>query len=455
MKPAVLIIDDDEEIRTQMRWALTDECEPLLADSRDSALRIFQERKPLVVLLDLGLPPNPNSPTEGMAILDGMLQSQPETRVIVVTGQADREHAVRAIAAGAHDFLAKPVQMDELKLLLRRAICLAQLKREHRVADEPALGALGFSGIIGNSPAMQKVFGDISRLAGTDAPVLILGESGTGKEMAAQAIHVRSARRDQPFVGINCGAIPEALLESELFGHEKGAFTGAHALRKGRVETAEGGTLFLDEIGEMPLALQVKLLRFLQERKIERVGGRVSINVNVRIVAATNQDLQKRIAEGRFREDLYYRLAVINITMPPLRDRPGDVQLLAQAFLDHFAREHGKPAPRFTLPALRALEHYSWPGNVRELHNRVRRAYVMLAGPTIHPADLELAEAGPKAAPKPLREAREEVERTLVIDALRRNQGKISHAANDLGISRPTLYELMEKLGIKNEERPG
>jgi len=453
MKPAVLIVDDDEEIRTQMRWALTDEYELVLADSRESAVKAFAARLPGVVLLDLGLPPHPNNTTEGMAILKELLAAQPATRVIVITGQTDREHALRAIAAGAADFLPKPVQMDELKLLLRRASVLAELKRADRLEQDAAVTAEGFAGIIGNSPAMQRVYSFIGKVAGTSAPVLILGESGTGKEMAAQAIHRRSSRRDLPFVAINCGAIPEALLESELFGHEKGSFTGAHAQRKGRVETAEGGTLFLDEIGEMPGALQVKLLRFLQERKIERVGGRVSINVDVRIIAATNQELERSIAEGRFREDLYYRLNVVNLTMPPLKDRPGDVLALAQSFLDQFARDHGKLAPKLTLPAQRALEHHGWPGNVRELQNRVRRAFIMHEGPTIHPEDLELVDTGPKD-PKSLKAAREDLERGMVLDALRRNQGKISHAAGELGISRPTLYELMEKLGIKNEERP-
>lgn len=453
MKPAVLIVDDDEEIRTQMRWALSDEYQLTLADSRESALKAFKDPLPGVVLLDLGLPPNPNSTTEGMAILKELLAGQPATQVIVITGQADREHALRAIAAGAADFLPKPVQMDELKLLLRRAAVVAELKHANRLARADAVPADSFEGIIGSSPAMQRIYAFISKVAGTSAPVLILGESGTGKEMAAQAIHLRSPRHAAPFVAINCGAIPESLLESELFGHEKGAFTGAHAQRKGRVETAEGGTLFLDEIGEMPMALQVKLLRFLQERKIERIGGRVSIDVDVRIIAATNLDLEKRLAEGRFREDLYYRLNVVNITMPPLKDRPGDVQALAHSFLEQFAREHGRPVPKFTLPAQRALEHHGWPGNVRELQNRVRRAFIMHEGPSIQPEDLELTDTGPKE-PKSLKSAREDLERGMVLDALRRNQGKISHAASELGVSRPTLYELMEKLGIKNEERP-
>ena len=454
MKPAVLIVDDDEEIRTQMRWALADDYEPLLADSRESALKVFKDRQPGVVLLDLGLPPNPNNTTEGMAILAELLAEQPATRIIVITGQTDREHALRAIEAGAHDFLAKPVQMEELKILLKRATVVADLKRANRLATTGAVADAGFAGLIGNSPAMHQIYGFITKVAGTSAPVLILGESGTGKEMAAQAIHLRSSRRDAPFVAINCGAIPEALLESELFGHEKGSFTGAHTQRKGRVETAEGGTLFLDEIGEMPPALQVKLLRFLQERKIERIGGRVSIDVDVRIIAATNLDLALRISEGRFREDLYYRLAVVNLSMPPLKSRPGDVLLLAQSFIEQFAREHGKVAPKFTLPAQRALEHHAWPGNVRELQNRVRRAFIMHESASIRPEDLELLDTGPKEPNKSLKAAREELERGMVLAALRRNQGKISHAAAELGISRPTLYELLEKLGIKNEERP-
>lgn len=453
MKPAVLIVDDDEEIRTQMRWALEDDYAPVLADSRKGAMVAFREHTPGAVLLDLGLPPNPNSTKEGMAILGEILEIEPATQVIVITGQADREHALKAIQAGAQDFLAKPVQMDELKILLRRACTVAELKRanrlESRASDEPNV-----AGLIGQSPAMHKVYNFIAKVATTNAPVLILGESGTGKEMAARAIHLRSPRHEKPFIAINCGAIPEALLESELFGHEKGSFTGAHAQRKGRVETAEGGTLFLDEIGEMPLVLQVKLLRFLQEKKIERIGGRTSIDVDVRIIAATNQDLSVRITEGKFREDLYYRLAVVNITMPALKERPGDVQLLAQSFIDQFAREHGRAAPKFTQAALRAMEHHEWPGNVRELHNRVRRSYIMLEGNSIRPEDLELADEESVDPGKTLKAAREDLERSMVLDALRRNQGKISHTANELGISRPTLYELMEKLGIKNDERP-
>ncbi len=451
MKPTVLIIDDDEEIRTQMRWGLVETHDPILAEDRVSALAAFDQHGPLVVLLDLGLPPHPNATTEGMAILDELLNRQPGTHVVVITGQSDREHALKAIEAGAYDFLPKPIEMDELKTVLRRALFVAGLKNESRLAPVAAPTDHSFEGIIGNSPAMRTVFDSITKVSAVNAPVLLLGESGTGKEMAARAIHLRSPRKDLPFVAINCGAIPETLLESELFGHEKGSFTGAHAQRKGRVETAEGGTLFLDEIGEMPPALQVKLLRFLQEKKIERIGGRTSIAVDVRIIAATNQDLQKTIATGSFREDLYFRLAVVSITMPKLRDRPGDVRLLAESFIQQFAKDHGKPVSKFTQAAMRSLEHFAWPGNVRELHNRIRRAFIMHEGQSIHPSDLELTDDEIPETGRSLKDARDEVEKKMILESLARNQNKVSHAANDLGISRPTLYELMDKHGLRGE----
>jgi two-component system NtrC family response regulator len=451
MKPTVLIVDDDEEIRTQMRWGLVDDYSPILVENRETALTAFDERRPAVVLLDLGLPPHPNDTTEGMMILGEILSRDPSAHVIVITGQSDREHALKAIQSGAYDFLPKPIEMTELKTVLRRAAYVSALKRENKLAPTHTPDEQGFEGIIGQSASMEKVFSEIAKVSVVDAPALLLGESGTGKEMAAKAIHLRSPRRDRPFVAINCGAIPESLLESELFGHEKGSFTGAHAQRKGRVETAEGGTLFLDEIGEMPLSLQVKLLRFLQERKIERIGGRVSIDVDVRIVAATNQDLQKSIAEGTFREDLYFRLAVVNITMPRLSERPGDIRLLAESFINTFAEEHGRAAPKFTQAAMRSLEHFGWPGNVRELHNRIRRAFIMHEGPSIQPQDLELVDEGIPEAGQSLKEARDEVEKNMIIEAMARNQNKISHAANDLGISRPTLYELMDKHGLRGE----
>jgi two-component system, NtrC family, response regulator len=320
MKPKLLIVDDDEEIRTQMKWALTHDYEVFLAEDRASAMALFREQHPMLALLDLGLPPSPASPDEGFAALSEMLAQNSHTKVIIISGQGERTNALHAIGAGAYDFMTKPIEVEELKVLLRRTFQVASLERDYRELQQQ-LKTDTFEGMLGTSPQMQSVFSSIRKVATTDAPVLILGESGTGKEMAALATHRRSSRKEGPFVAINCSAIPETLLESELFGHEKGAFTGAHVQRKGRIEMANGGTLFLDEIGEIPLPLQVKLLRFLQEQHIERVGGRQSIEADTRIVAATNADLRKGMAEGRFREDLYYRLAVVVIHLPSLRER--------------------------------------------------------------------------------------------------------------------------------------
>lgn len=448
MKPTLLIVDDDEEIRTQMKWALMGEYEVLLADGRNSALEVFREKRPCVVLLDLGLPPSPTTPDEGLAALDDILASDPRCKVIVVTGQTEREVALRAVGQGAYDFLPKPADTDVLRLLLRRCFHVAGLEREHlemrhRLQDET------FEGMLGGSAKIQKIFDAVRKVATTDAPVLVLGESGTGKEMIARAIHHRSARRDRPFIAINCGAIPENLLESELFGHEKGAFTGAHVQRKGRIEHADSGTLFLDEVGELPGPLQVKLLRFLQEQCIERVGGRQEINVDVRVVAATNADLHKAIKQGTFREDLYYRLAVVEMMLPPLRERDDDVRVLAQAFLERYATESGKSGMAFSPEAVRSLMRHPWPGNIRELQNRVRRAVIMGETKRISPPDLELERSTPGGAGgSTLKEARENVERDLIRHALRRHSGNISQAASELGISRPTLYELMEKLDV-------
>lgn len=449
MNPRLLIVDDDEEIRSQMKWALTDLYEVTLAEDRPSALAACQETNPPVALLDLGLPPNPGGIEEGMAALGGILELNSKTKVIVITGQTDHDNALKAVEAGAYDFLAKPVEMDELKIILKRAFHLSALEAENR-AMQQRLQLDGFEGMLGTSPAMQEVFQSIRKVAATDAPVLILGESGTGKEMTAVAVHRHSLRKDGPFVAINCGAIPEALLESELFGHERGAFTGAHAQRKGRVELAVGGTLFLDEVGELTPPLQVKLLRFLQEKQIDRVGGRSSIPVDVRVIAATNNDLRKTIQEGGFREDLFYRLAVVVLQMPPLRDRPGDIPLLAQAFLKRYTNGGGKEPPKLGDDALRALQQHAWPGNIRELENRIKRAAIMAKGRRITAADLELLNITAPAS-RSLRDARETVEREMIEQALKRNKGKISRAAADLGVSRPTLYELIEKLGIKNE----
>lgn len=447
MKPKLLMVDDDEEIRTQMKWALAKDYDVAQAEDRATALEQFRAMQPTVVLLDLGLPPHPSSPEEGLAILSELLALNRIVKVVIISGQGEKENALRAIGAGAYDFLSKPVEMVELQFLLKRCFHVAQLEQEY-AAMQRLLGGDSFEGMLGASPQMRPVFETIRKVATADAPVLILGESGTGKEMVAKAIHQRSNSAAGPFVAINCSAIPETLLESELFGHEKGAFTGAHVQRKGRIETASGGSLFLDEIGEIPLPLQVKLLRFLQEQTIERVGGRQSIAINTRVIAATNVDLKKAMAAGTFREDLFYRLAVVQMVLPPLRDRDHDVRLLAQYFLNRFAAQSNKPNLAFDPDAIRALDRHTWPGNVRELENCIRRAAIMAEGRRVTAADLELNAAGATPGAVTLKEAREAVERQMVQQALKKHGGKIAPAAAELGLSRPTLYELMDKLGL-------
>jgi len=452
MKPKLLIVDDDEEIRTQMKWALTADYEVLSAGDRRSALEVFRAARPAVVLLDMGLPPKPATPEEGLAALGELVAIDSSVKVVVITGQGEKEIALQAIGTGAYDFLGKPLEMDELKFLLKRCFHVARLEREYREMQERVEGDGGFEGLLGTSTPMQTVFNSVRKVATTDAPVLILGESGTGKEVTARAIHHRSGRKTAPFVAINCGAIPEALMESELFGHEKGSFTGAYAQRKGRIESSDEGTLFLDEIGEIPPSLQVKLLRFLQERVIERVGGRQEIPVNTRVIAATNADLKKKMAAGTFREDLYYRLAVVQILLPPLRDRAEDVVLLARSMLQRFSVENGRSGATFSPDALRAIRSYSWPGNVREMQNRVKRGVIMSDGKRITAEDLELAAEGGNGQAVSLKEARESLERGMIVESLRKHGGKITAAATDLGISRPTFYELMEKLGVQKSE---
>lgn len=447
MKRRVLIVDDDEEIQAQMKWALTSEYEVLLAEDRESALEQFEREEPSITLLDLGLPPSPNDTAEGMATLADLLARKADAKVIVVSGQSEKQHAIKAVGLGAYDFLAKPVNADELRLILRRCLYLQELEKEHRELQN-AVQPATFEGIIGSSPQMQSVFSAIRKVAQATAPVLFLGESGTGKEMAAAAVHRQSPRRNGPFVPINCNAIPENLLESELFGHEKGAFTGAHTQRKGWVEAAAGGTLFLDEIGELPLPLQVKLLRFLQEQKFQRVGGRHEIHSDARIVAATNVDLKSDVTAGRFREDLYFRLAVVTIQLPPLRAREDDIPLLAEAFLHRYAVQNGKAGANFAPDAVRAIKKYTWPGNVRELQNRVQRAVIMSEGKRLRADDLELNGAISGLALLTIKEARDQLERDMVTAALKRSNGKISGAAAELGISRPTLYEIIERLGM-------
>ena len=418
---------------------------------RASAVELFTSAKPSVVLLDLGLPPSPGTPAEGLAALSELTGIDSLVKIIVITGQGEKETALQAIGAGAYDFLGKPLDMDELKIQLRRCFHLARLEREFLEMQQRLEGD-SFEGLLGTSTPMQAVFNSIRKVATTDAPVLILGESGTGKEMTARAIHQLSNRRKEAFVAINCGAIPETLMESELFGHEKGSFTGAHVQRKGRIESAAGGTLFLDEIGEISPMLQVKLLRFLQEHCIERIGGRQEIQVDTRVIAATNADLKKRMADNTFREDLYYRLAVVQILLPALRERGDDATLIARALLQRYSAENAKSNLVFGSDALHAIRKYTWPGNVRELQNRVKRAVIMSAGKRVSAQELELeggrrrlqgdhpegGPGGPGARNGPGRPAQA--------------SGKITAAAAELGISRPTFYELMEKLGVQKPD---
>jgi two-component system NtrC family response regulator len=444
----LLIVDDDEEIRMQMKWALAQNYKVFMAEDRCSALEVFQVERPAVVTLDLGLPPHPRDMEEGFHTLSDILQEDANAKVIVITGHDDREYALQAIGQGAYDFFRKPIQLDELKVIIHRAFYVYQLEREHRALQQRR-NSEAFEDMLGTSPCMQEVFATIRKVAGTDAPVLVVGESGTGKELVARAIHRQSGRAGGPFVAINCGAIPEHLLESELFGHEKGAFTGAHIQRKGRIELAQDGTLFLDEIGELSLPLQVKLLRFLQEHHLERIGGRETIAVNARILAATNVDLKQAMTEGRFREDLFYRLGVVIVALPPLRERGEDVVLLAKALLQRYAAEGYRKITGFSRRAVSALQFYSWPGNVRELENRIKRGMIMAQGPQLTPADLELDSPYAKYKGQGLRDAREALEKDLVQRALMKNKGNITRTASDLGISRPTLHELIAKYAIE------
>ena len=448
MKTKLLIVDDDEEIRTQMKWGLAQDHEIVLAEDRATAIEAYQTHHPLVVLLVLGLPPRPGDPDEGLATLSDILSLERLAKVIVITGQGEKSVALRAVGSGAYGFLVKPADMEEVKLTVRQAAAMATLEMEFRQMQQ-MISTNSFEGMMGNSRAIRGIFDAIRKVATTDAPILLLGESGTGKEMAALAIHQCSGRKNGPFIPINCSAIPETLLESELFGHEKGAFTGAHAQRKGRFEMANGGTLFLDEIGEI-LPLQVKLLRFLAEQCIERVGGRQPIQIDARVVTATNADLRKGMVAGTFREDLYYRLSVVPLTLPPLPEREEDIRLLAQYFLQRFATQSNKTGLALDQDALRALDRHAWPGNVRELENCIRRAVIMAEGKRLTVKDLELLPSKGSANTN-LKDAREALEREMITASLRKHGGKIAPASVELGVSRPTLYDLMEKYGIGKE----
>ena len=445
-KPKLLIIDDDEPIRTQMKWALIKDYDVFLAMDCEKAVETVKKERPALVTLDLGLPPNPEDTTEGLKLLGQILQEDPATKVVVVTGNPDKSAALKAISMGAHDFFLKPIDVDELKAILKRACYVHNLESEFRELQKQ-LTNKAFSEIIGSDDKMQAIFATVRKVATTDVPVLVTGESGTGKELVASAIHSNSLRKDKPFIPINCGAIPENLLESELFGHEKGAFTGAHVQRSGKIELANGGTLFLDEIGELPLQLQVKILRFLQDFKIERIGGRETLEMDVRIIAATNKDLKKMISEGMFREDLYYRLAVIELDLPPLRERGEDIVLLARSFVQKFSPEGVKPKT-FSEDAVDAMYAYNWPGNVRELENKVRRAITLAEGPVITATDIGLERSETASDSLDLKVAREEFEKKLIKKAVLKNNYNISKAADDLGLSRPTLHHLIKKYNI-------
>ena len=453
MNPVLLLVDDDEAIRTQMKWALSADYEIVSAEDRAGAVENFKKKKPAVTLLDLGLPPRPADPDEGLATLAELKAIDEMAKVIVISGQGEKKNALEAVAAGAYDFLCKPIDPDELKLLLKRCIYLADLEREYQKAKESQRVTV-FEDMLGTSPQMQGVFSFIRKVATTTAPVLLLGESGTGKEMAALAIHRRGPRKDEPFIPINCNAIPENLLESELFGHEKGSFTGATAQRAGLVETANGGTLFLDEIGELPPSIQVKLLRFLQEHSFQRVGGRQELTSDARVVAATNVDLKAAVEAGEFRSDLYYRLNVHRIHMPPLRERAGDLRLL----VDHFVTKYGTASgvERCSDAARALLDSYAFPGNVRQLEHFIQRAVAIARGPELGPDDLSEEVMAPPAVAQPrestVAAARERADRETIVSTLARNDGEIGAAARELQISRTTMWRLMKKYGIPNPQ---
>ena len=445
-KQSLLIVEDDAGLQKQMRWSF-DAYKTLIAEDRESALAQLRRHEPAVVTLDLGLPPDPDGASEGLATLEQILTLAPDTKVIVVTGNQDRTNAVKAVGLGAYDFHQKPFDPEMLGLVVERAFRLHALQQENRRLQQSQDSPM--YGIVTRDSGMLKMCRNIERVAPSDATVLLLGESGTGKELLAKAVHQLSSRSAKKFIAINCAAIPENLLESELFGYEKGAFTGASKQTRGKIEYADGGTFLLDEVGDLPVSLQAKLLRFLQERVVERLGGREEIAVDVRIVCATHQDLKKLIEEGRFREDLYYRLSEIVITIPPLRERPGDAVLLAHALMHKFSSQQGRSLHGFRPDALAAIEAYAWPGNVREMENCVKRAVIMAEGSHISVEDLGLSLAEKKSDPINLRQVRDEAEKKAIVKVLNRVDGNVVKAAELLGVSRPTLYDLMNRHGLR------
>jgi len=455
MNRTLLIVDDNEDVRQQLKWGLSSETYGIVfAQDAKQALEKFREHSPQVVTLDLGLPPRTEDATQGFACLEEMRHHAPRAKIIVITGFESRDYAQHAVDMGAYDFFLKPIDLDELKVMIRRAFHLHEIERESAHARQPASKRVHPAGIIGESSVMRDVISRIEKIAVSDVPVLIQGESGTGKELVAKAIQELSPRKTGPLVCVNCGAVPENLIESEFFGHERGAFTGAVSTVRGKVEYAHNGILFLDEIGELPANLQVKLLRFLQEMAFQRVGGRKNIEVNVRVVAATNVDIQEAMRTGAFREDLFYRIGVVSLKLPPLRERGQDVILLAE----HFLRKHGESMDRkpkgFSEDVVALLVNHSWPGNVRELENTIRRAVVMASGPLIMPGDLGLEAQDVETQNyshmenATLKEARQMVEKKMVEAALAKSKGNVLKASEALGISRPTFYDLLRKHGI-------
>lgn len=449
-KRKLLVVEDDEGLQAQLKWAYED-YEVLIAGNRDQALALLRAEEPAVVTLDLGLPPDPDGTSEGFAVLDAIMEMKPDTKVVVASGHGARESALQAIERGAYDFYQKPVDIEQLGMIVDRAHRLHTIEAENRrLAEKVGEEKTVLGSMITAAPEMAKVARTIERVAPTNVSVMLLGASGTGKELLAKGLHESSNRKHGAFVAINCAAIPENLLESELFGHEKGAFTGAVKTNEGKIELADGGTLFLDEVGDIPLPLQVKLLRFLQERVIERIGGRKAISVDTRIVCATHQNLEAMIAEGSFREDLFYRLAEIVVKIPSLTERPGDAVLLAKHFLAKFAGEMNSRVKGFTPDALAAIDNWGWPGNVRELENRVKRAVIMADDKLVSAEDLDMDadEEGGELALN-LKQAREEADRRMIRKALARTQGNISNSAKILGISRPTLYDLLKQYDLQ------
>jgi two-component system NtrC family response regulator len=446
-KKKLLIIEDDLGLQKQLRWSF-DAYEVLVAGDRESALAHVRRHEPAVVTMDLGLPPDPDGATEGFAILQQILSLAPDTKIIVLSGNQDRENAVRAIGFGAYDFHQKPFDPEMLGLVIERAFYLHALQQENRRMQQMQETS-PMSGLISRDPGMLKICRNIEKIAPSSASVMLLGSSGTGKEVLARALHQLSPRHDKRFMAINCAAIPENLLESELFGYEKGAFTGAVKQNLGKIELANEGTFFLDEVGDLPMALQAKLLRFLQERVIERIGGHKEIPVDVRIVCATHQNLKELTTLGRFREDLYYRLSEIVINIPPLADRAGDAALLAHHFKNKFNAKEGRPGLNFSQDALAMIENHSWPGNVREMENCIKRAVIMADGAQITAEDLGLSNEQVEEEAINLRQIRDDAEHKAVVKALARVDGNIAKAAELLGVSRPTLYDLMSRHAIK------